>query len=95
MEISIIKHFSYTDVNCEEDYEYVTVEINCVEVQRYGDGYHDKGLEHAEGFTDGIEHILSKLEMHHMVDYNIGIISRADASPINLNIVNQGTDYSS
>lgn len=37
----------------EEEYEYVTVELDGIELVEYGDHYHDKGRERAEAFVQG------------------------------------------
>lgn len=52
--IKIITHYAEDDPSCENDYYQIEIFVNDKLVKTYGDQYHDKGREKAQGFMDGI-----------------------------------------
>lgn len=57
MYIEVISHYDKNeDEYCTGDYCAVTVKIDDKTCQRYGDYYHDKGEQKAEGFIDGVRY---------------------------------------
>lgn len=53
--IKVITHFFDDDPDCTGDYSSVTIELNGKIVASYGDYYHSKGRERADGFVDAIK----------------------------------------
>ena len=53
MKIEIVQIFDIEDKDFGGDYLEVEVYCNGDLISEYGDHYHDKGLERAEGFVDG------------------------------------------
>jgi hypothetical protein len=49
-----IVHYHVDDPDCSGDYRRIEIFKDDVLVIEYGDHYHDKGREKAEGFFDGI-----------------------------------------
>lgn len=55
--VEVITHFSKEeDSTCNGDYYDVSININGVEVIRYGDAYHDKGKDKAKGWIDALKY---------------------------------------
>lgn len=52
--ITVVTHFLESDEDCSSDYVSVEVFINGKPVASYGDSYHEKGKENAEGFIAGL-----------------------------------------
>ena len=51
-------HYSVDDEECNGDYYSVELkDSNGRTVARWGDDYHDKGLDKAEGFIQGVEYV--------------------------------------
>ncbi len=59
-EIKVITHYFKEDEDYVGDYDSVEITIDGKTVITYGDYYHDKGGEKAEGFIDGLSYILGK-----------------------------------
>jgi len=56
MNVKITEHFSKEhDPKCYGDYCEVTIEVDGKLVRTYGDHYHDKGAERAEGYKDALK----------------------------------------
>ena len=61
MKVKIIEHHFYdpeyegTDQTLG-DYVEISIEVDGIETIRYGDWYHDKGKEKAEGYIDGLRY---------------------------------------
>lgn len=56
--ITITTHYPKTDQEMWGDYYDVTIHVACGDMlfhMDYGDSYHDKGMEKAEGFVDAIK----------------------------------------
>jgi len=62
MNINIITHYEIDDVKFNRDYTSIDIEIDGKEMIEYGDFYHDRGQEKAEGFLDCLD-ILKKLNV--------------------------------
>lgn len=60
MKILVITHFDKDDPNCYGEYCEITIHTydgdRPRKIAEYGDWYHDKGKEKAEGFVDGIKY---------------------------------------
>lgn len=56
MDINLNIFYCADDPNCKGDYAYVIIKdaSDGEELARYGDHYHDKGLEKAGGFIDAL-----------------------------------------
>lgn len=61
-EVQIIEHFDISDEECGGDYHYVTVNIDGIQVVEFGDHYHDKGAEKAEGWVEGFKYAAEDYE---------------------------------
>lgn len=58
MDIEVIIHYcKNADAQCTGDYSAVTVNIDGKLCAYYGDYYHDKGEERADGFVDGMRYL--------------------------------------
>ena len=53
--IHIVTHYYSDDPLCSGDYAGVSVYLNNEKVTTYGDYYHDKGRERADGFMDAVK----------------------------------------
>lgn len=51
--LKIVEHFDLEYTEIGGDYSHVTIELDSEVLAEYGDDYHDKGLEKAEGFVQG------------------------------------------
>jgi len=73
LEIKIINHYGTDDPEFEGDYYQIEIFINDELIQTYGDYYHDKGWEKAEGFMDGIKAITDDytLTKEDIADYEV------------------------
>lgn len=57
----VITHFTEDDEDCSGDYSSVSIEDEKGSVvASYGDHYHDKGTEKAEGFIEGVKFALQE-----------------------------------
>ena len=56
MDINVITHYYADDTDCYGDYAAVSIEIDGIEIIQFGDHYHDKGREQAEGFIYACKH---------------------------------------
>jgi hypothetical protein len=61
MKVKIIEHHFYDpEFEGEDqtlgDYAEISIEVDGIETIRYGDWYHDKGKEKAEGYIDGLRY---------------------------------------
>lgn len=62
------------DADCSCDYyEVILSREDGTEIRRFGDYYHDKGREKAEGFIDGLKLVYPALEVEYRTvsDYEI------------------------
>ncbi len=50
--VKVITHYYKDDVNYTGDYDSVEIQINNTPVVLFGDSYHDKGKEKAQGFIE-------------------------------------------
>jgi hypothetical protein len=57
LKVKKITRYEIDDTDCGGDYSEVLIEIRGEVVATYGDHYHDKGQEKAEGFIDALKHI--------------------------------------
>ena len=55
MDAHIVLHFDKEDYSCEGEYFEVDVVVDGKLIQKYGDDYHDRGYEKAEGFISGLQ----------------------------------------
>ena len=55
MKAHIVLHFDKEDYSWEGEYREVDVVVDDKLIQKYGDDYHDKGYERAEGFINGLK----------------------------------------
>lgn len=51
----------FNDYLCGGDYWAYSVQVDGVEVARYGDHYHDKGADKAEGFVDALVYVYKEI----------------------------------
>lgn len=51
IKITVITHYHQSDPDFHADYWGVTVEFDGEEVAKFGDEYHDKGEDKAQGFV--------------------------------------------
>jgi hypothetical protein len=58
IEFKEVVHYSKTDVYFGGDYREIEIFMNGDLVASYGDHYHDKGREKADGFYDAISIVL-------------------------------------
>ena len=61
--VTVTTHYPKSDKNKDGDYYDVTVDATVLEQQyhwEYGDSYHDKGREKAEGVVDALKTIYGK-----------------------------------
>ena len=61
--ILVIIHFDQLDTNCSGDYHDITILINGILAQKYGDDYHDRGNDKVKGFLDGLCHVYGEENM--------------------------------
>lgn len=54
--IEVVTHYFEDDPNFYGDYAFITIEEDGKVVKTFGDYYHDKGKEKAEGFIAGLEY---------------------------------------
>lgn len=73
MNIVVIKHFYKDDIECGGDYASIDIEINKIKVITFGDYYHDKGEEQAQGFIEATKHFFPDCQILHVSinDYKI------------------------
>ncbi len=55
MKFYVVTHYDQDDTEFMYDYTEVSVRHEGAVVAHYGDSYHDKGFEKAEGFIDGVK----------------------------------------
>lgn len=68
--IEVIVHYEEDDIQCHGDYTGVDVVIDGEVIKEYSDYYHDKGLEKANAFIEGIVYMYTILNIpFHMPDY--------------------------
>jgi hypothetical protein len=58
---TVTTHFDVSDPGCEGDYIDVTIHVGRKLVAEFGDWYHDKGAEKANGFVQGLKYLYPKL----------------------------------
>lgn len=66
--ITVCTHYDKDENGLHGDYRYVTITINGTEVRRYGDEYHDRGLDKARGFVDGYKSAVKDVVIDYMED---------------------------
>lgn len=71
--VFIEKHFFKGDIN--GDYTDVIVRVDDEVAVQYGDSYHDKGKERAQGFVDGLRYGLEMADLQMIAD-NLDIDDR-------------------
>lgn len=54
MKVEIVKHYEDTDEDCSSDYWDIEIFVDGKLAKQYGDYYHDKGDEKADGFLDAL-----------------------------------------
>lgn len=59
--IQIIQHFYVADEQCGGDYYSVTIEVNGEQIMEFGDYYHDKGEESANGWVGGFIYAMGQV----------------------------------
>jgi hypothetical protein len=74
MKVDIIVYYGHDDPEFVYDYHAVAIEIDGEEELRYGDSYHDKGEEKAEGFADAILF----LNPHAIVEWHVGNLTEEE-----------------
>lgn len=83
MKLKIITHFYNDDPDCSGDYASVTVELEGMVIANYGDYYHDKGEEKAEGFIDGVRYMNNRHNEPTQVEYESVADATEDGSLFN------------
>lgn len=72
--LKIVTHYFETDPRFLGDYTSVEVHLDGVKVVEYGDAYHDKGQDKAQGFVDAVKALVGEehLNIQHerVADYN-------------------------
>lgn len=67
-EVKIITHYYYDpefegEDQCNGDYAEVSIQVDGEEVRRYGDAYHERGEERAQGFIDAMEILFPRVKI--------------------------------
>jgi len=56
----LVRHFPPSDPGCLGDYHYLDITLNDDPVISYGDHYHDKGEDKAQGFLHALRFIYGR-----------------------------------
>ena len=55
MKLKVITHYLKDDKDCDGDYSFIAILDGKNVIAEFGDDYHDRGGEKADGFIKGIE----------------------------------------
>ena len=72
--VRVVTHYCERDPECIGDYDGIEIFVDNQLVKTYGDYYHDKGSEKAEGFVEG----LSWLEERYGARAQVEHVKKAD-----------------